>query len=276
MILKDLCNLAAIPGLIFSRRYLIWQWTARLLKIRHTGSILGPLWTLATPLFMLVVYTFVFGIVFGARWQMLDPNLETTGSYAVILFCGLAVFQVFSETVSGSCRCILDNPNLVKKVIFPLEILPVAQMLSAAISSLLWFLLVIIAALLSSFPISATILLFPLVFFPLLALSLGVGWFAAATSVYLRDFPHLITILLQALFFLTPIFYPESLVPKNLTIFLDLNPLAWICRQCRDLLLFGIIPRPAQILLTWLFCAIIAQLGHVWFIKVRRGFADVL
>lgn len=256
--------------------YLIWQWTYRLLALRYTGSLLGPLWTLATPLLMLAVYTFVFGIVFQARWLMLDPSLDTTQSYAVILFCGMAMFQIFSETVMGSCRCIIDNPNLVKKVIFPLEILPIAQMLSATITGLAWFALVLLAAVCTGIPLSATVLLFPLILAPLMAFSLGIGWFVAATTVYLRDIPMAVGMALQALFFMTPIFYPETLVPARLLFILELNPLTWFCRQFRSVLLFNQIPSFEEICFTWLLTFICCQLGFIWFSKVKKGFADVL
>lgn len=271
-----LLNPLLIAARISKHKSLLAQWTKRLLAMRYAGSLLGPVWNLATPLLMLAVYTFVFGIVFKARWQMLDPDLDTTGSYAVILFCGMATFNIFAETITGSARCVVDNANLVKKVIFPLEILPFAQMLCAAISGQAWFLLVLCAALCAGLPLHPSILLFPLALVPLMALSSGAGWFVAATTVYLRDIPHLVAMLLQALFFMTPIFYPESLVPASLLPILELNPLTWLCRQTRSLLLFGTIPCWQELLLTWLACGAICQSGFIWFMKVKKGFADVL
>ncbi len=276
MLLRLLFDLTAIPKAIWPHRNLLLQWTKRLLAARYVGSMLGPFWNLAIPLFMLTVYTFVFGIVFQARWQMLDPSLETTQSYAVILFCGMATFQIFSETVTSSSRCVIDNPNLVKKVLFPLELLPFAQLLAAAATGLVWFALVLAAALCAGLAIKPAALLFPLVLLPLMAFSVGVGWFVAATTVYLRDMPLLAGMILQALFFMTPIFYPEDLVPANLAFILDINPLTWLCRQCRGILLFNVIPPWKEILLVWLFCGFVCQLGYVWFIKVKKGFADVL
>lgn len=276
MLLLQLLDPTLIPRAIWPHRQLLLQWTRRLLALRYAGSFLGPFWNLATPLFMLSVYTFVFGIVFKARWQMLDPELDTTQSYAVILFCGMAMFQIFSETVSSSCRCIVDNANLVKKVIFPLELLPLAQLLAAAATGLVWFALVLVAALCAGLAIKPAALLFPLALMPLMAFSAGIGWFVAATTVYLRDIPLLTGLLLQALFFMTPIFYPEDLVPASLTFIIDINPLTWLCRQCRGLLLFDVIPAWTDIAIVWLFCGVVCQLGFVWFVKVKKGFADVL
>lgn len=274
--LLSLFNPCLIPCLIWQNRSLLYQWTRRLLAIRYAGSLLGPLWNLATPLLMLAVYTFVFGIVFRARWQMLDPALDTAESYAVILFCGMATFNIFSETVNGSSRCVIDNPNLVKKVVFPLEILPLCQMLAAAFSGQVWFLLTMAAALVAGLPLHLTCLLFPVALFPLMLLGAGAGWLVAATTVYLRDVPHLTAMLLQALFFMTPIFYPEALVPERLRFIIELNPLTWLCQQTRELLLFGIVPALPRIIFVWLFCGAVCQFGFVWFSKVKKGFADVI
>lgn len=276
MLLRQLLDPTLIPRSIWPHRQLLLQWTRRILAMRYAGSLLGPFWNLATPLFMLAVYTFVFGIVFKARWQMLNPELDTTGSYAVILFCGMAMFQIFSETVTTSCRCIVENVNLVKKVIFPLELLPFAQLLAATITGLVWFGLVLLAALWAGLPVRPAAMLFPVALAPLMALSVGLGWFVAATTVYLRDVPLITGMAMQALFFMTPIFYPESLVPASLAFILDINPLTWICRQCRGLLLFDVIPTWRDILFTWIFCAAVCQTGFVWFVKVKKGFADVL
>lgn len=276
MLLRLLLDPTAIPRAVWPHRGLLLQWTRRLLAMRYTGSFLGPFWNLATPLFMLAVYTFVFSIVFQARWQMLDPELDATRGYAVILFCGMAMFQIFSETVAAGSRCIVDNANLVKKVIFPLELLPLAQMLAATVTGLIWFALVLCAAVCSGIGISATVLLFPLALLPLMAFSAGIGWFVAATTVYLRDIPLLAGMLLQALFFMTPIFYPASLVPASLAWLLDINPLAWLCGLCRDILLFNMVPPWRHLAGVWLFCGLVCQLGFVWFVKVKKGFADVI
>lgn len=271
-----LLNPCLIPTKIWSNRTLLQQWTRRLLALRYAGSILGPIWHFITPLVMLAIYTFVFGIVFKARWQMLNPAFDTTGSYAVILFCGMAVFNIFSETIQMSSRCVLDNANLVKKVIFPLEILPVSQLLVSSFNGVIWLALVVVAAFLSGLPLYPVALLFPLAFLPLLALTLGLSWIVAATSVYLRDIPHLTGMALQVLFFMTPIFYPEALVPQGLRFIFVINPLAWLCRQMRSLVLFGVIPPLDELAVTWGLCLSICQLGYLWFSMLKKGFADVL
>lgn len=276
MLARDILDISLLPLCLYKNRSLLRQWTKRQLAMRYTGSFLGYFWTLATPLLMLAVYTFVFGVIFQARWQMLDPSQETTGSFAVILFCGMAIFNIFSETVTGSARCVIDNPNLVKKVIFPLEILPIAQMLAAAIIGQLWFALTLAGSIAIGLIPGIFLFLFPLVLVPLLLLSLGCAFFVAATTVYLRDIPHLTGMILQILFFMTPIFYPESMVPKNLKFILDYNPLTLLVRQGREILLFNHLPPWPEMAKLWIFAIIVCQLGFVWFMKVKKGFADVI
>ena len=189
------------------------QWTIRLLAARYRGSFLGYFWTFANPLLMLAVYTFVFGIVFKARWGDMLP-VDNTGSFAVIMFCGMTVFNIFSESVNAGARCVVDNANLVKKVIFPLQILPLAQLLSTTILSLAWFVLLLCGALWVGFSLSWTILLLPLILVPMMLLSLGLTCFAASATVYLRDTPHLVAVVTQVLFFMTPIFYPITQIGR--------------------------------------------------------------
>lgn len=276
MLIKTLLDPRILPLAIWRNRELLWQWTKRQMAIRYAGSFLGYFWTLATPLLMLAVYTFVFAIVFKARWSMLDPSQETTGGFAVILFCGMAMFTIFSESVLGSARCVIDNPNLVKKVIFPLELLPVAQTLAAAIIGQVWFALTLLGALAIGFRPGACLMLFPLALIPLLLFSLGMAFFVAAGTVYLRDMPHVAALAVQILVFMTPIFYPETMVPASLSFVLDLNPLAWLVSQARDLLLFNRMPSAASLAASWLAGLAFCQLGFVWFMKLRKGFADVL
>lgn len=276
MLARDILNLSLLPARVWKNRALLWQWTKRQLAMRYAGSYLGYFWTLATPLLMLAVYTFVFGVIFKARWQMLDPTRETTGSFAVILFCGMSMYNIFSEAVMGSTRCVIDNPNLVKKVIFPLELLPIAQTLSAVVMGQLWFALTLAGAIAIGIWPGPAILLFPLALFPLILFSLGLACFAAATTVYLRDFPHITGMALQILFFMTPIFYPESMVPEQFRFVIEYNPITWMVEQGRDLLLFNRIPNLWEIAKLWLVAIGVCQLGFVWFEKVKKGFADVI
>lgn len=253
---------------------LILHMTRRQLALRYKGSILGWFWSLAQPLMMLLVYTFVFGIIFEARWGSMPES--GTGSFAAAMFCGMATFNLFSETVNGAAPSVLHNANLVKKVVFPLEILPIIHLVSAIILGTSWFLLLFAgaAALGISFHLSALFL--PLLLLPVLLLALGVALFVAASTVYVRDMPHLTAVLIQILFFMTPIFYPVEMVPVSLRWILALNPLASMVDEVRNAVLFGIWPDWRIFAWNMGLALIICRLGLCWFLKTKKGFADVL
>ena len=253
---------------------LILHMTRRQLALRYKGSILVWFWSLAQPLMMLLVYTFVFGIIFKARWGSMPES--GTGSFAAAMFCGMATFNLFSETVNGAAPSVLLNANLVKKVVFPLEILPIIHLASAIILGTSWFLLLFAgaAALGISFHLSALFL--PLLLLPVLLLALGVALFVAASTVYVRDMPHLTAVLIQILFFMTPIFYPVEMVPVSLRWILALNPLASMVDEVRNAVLFGICPDWGTFAWNMGLAFIICRLGLCWFLKTKKGFADVL
>ena len=249
---------------------LILHMTRRQLALRYKGSILGWFWSLA----QLLVYTFVFGIIFKARWGSMPES--GTGSFAAAMFCGMATFNLFSETVNGAAPSVLLNANLVKKVVFPLEILPIIHLASAIILGTSWFLLLFAgaAALGISFHLSALFL--PLLLLPVLLLALGVAFFVAASTVFVRDMPHLTAVLIQILFFMTPIFYPVEMVPVSLRWILALNPLASMVDEVRNAVLFGIWPDWGTFAWNMGLAFIICRLGLCWFLKTKKGFADVL
>lgn len=275
MLLKQILDPTLLPREIAHNFTLVRHWSKRQLALRYVGSYLGYLWTFAMPLLMLLVYTFVFGIIFKARWNALGAE-ETTGNFAVIMFCGMSIYNIFSEAISTSARCVVDNPNLVKKVVFPLAMLPVSQTLASFAIGQLWFALVLLGAYFMDMPLHWTIFLFPLVLVPLALISLGCAFFVSALTVYLRDIPHLVGIILQIMFFLTPIFYPETMVPEKYRAIMYYNPMTHIVQQGRELLLFGQIPDPQGIALVWGVSMLVCQLGYVWFLKVKKGFADVI
>lgn len=254
-------------------RHLILTMTKREIIGRYRGSIMGILWSFFNPLFMLVVYTFVFSIIFKARW---DTNSGSRTEFALILFAGLIVFNIFSECANRAPTIVLSNINYVKKVVFPLEILPWVVLGSvlfhAVVSVIVWL---IVYMLLFGAP-HATILLLPIAIIPLLFFCMGVSWALAALGVYLRDVSQIITILTSVLMFLSPIFYPVTAIPERIRPILLLNPLAPSIEQVRDLLYFGRIPNIPIWLITLFAALIIASLGFAAFQKTRRGFADVL
>ena len=240
---------------------------------RYRGSLMGILWSFFNPLFMLAVYTFVFGVIFKSRW-----NSESTSQteFALILFAGLIVFNLFAECVNRSPLLILSNVNYVKKVVFPLEILPWVALGSAAFHALVSLSVWLIAyTLLFGIP-HLTILLLPLVVIPLLFFIMGVTWFLASLGVYLRDVSQFVGILVTVTMFLSPIFYPSSSLSEGLRSVLIVNPLTTVVEQVRDVMFWGKVPDLTNLAITLLIGAAIACLGFAWFQKTRKGFADVI
>jgi len=274
MKLFSLCN--PLQPLYSACRHgaLLKQLVRRQMAVRYRGSVLGYLWTLSHPLLMLAVYTFVFGLVFKARWG--GASSYGTADFAVIMFCGMAVFNIFSETVNNSALCIINNTNFVKKVVFPLELLPLAQVLSSTALGMVWFVLVVLGALTLGLDVTWKIVFFPVVLLPLMLFSLGAGYFVAAATVYLRDIPHLTAVGVQILFFMTPVFYPIDMVPEQFRVFLYFNPLTSLVEECRNILLFAKYPDSQACLMLWAASLLICQLGFIWFQKTKKGFADVL
>lgn len=260
--------------LLLGNAPLILHMTRRQVALRYKGSMLGWLWSLAYPLMMLTVYAFVFGIVFKARWGTTPDGGSV--DFAVVMFCGMATFNLFAETVNGAAPSILHNANLVKKVVFPLEILPIVHLASALIFGGLWFVLLFVGGAALGLSFHATMFLLPLLLLPVLLLALGGAYFVAASTVYVRDMPHLTGIVTQVLFFLTPIFYPLELVPEHLRWIIKLNPLTGMVESVRDALLFGVWPDWIAFVGNLLVAFIVCRLGLCWFLKTRKGFADVL
>lgn len=222
---------------------------------------------------MLCIYTFVFGVIFQLRW---GGSTDSKSAFAVVMLCGMSIFQIFSESVNGSCRIIVGNRNYVKKVRFPLEILPVSQVFSALILGSAWFILILLGVIFILGSLNWTILLLPLTLIPLLFLSLGCSWFVASLGVYVRDTPYCVAVILQMLYFMTPIFYPTSAVPEGFRWLHRINPLALIVEETRKILVYGVLPDWRLLALALAASIVVAQLGLLWFIRTKRGFADVI
>lgn len=258
---------------LWRHRSLIYASAKRDVLGRYRGSVLGLLWSFFNPLFMLAVYTFVFSVVFNARW---GGGSESKTEFALVLFAGLIVFNFFAECVSRAPIYILANPNYVKKVVFPLEILPFVGLLSASYHALIslsvWF-----AAYLILFGLPhVTALLLPMVMFPFALFIMGLSWALASLGVFLRDVSQTIVVIVTTLMFMSPIFYPVSALPEVYVYFLYLNPLTPVIEMTRDVLYWGKFPDFSVLALYWLVSGAIAWLGFAWFQKTRKGFADVL
>lgn len=260
--------------LSFQRNFpLILQMVRREVIGRYRGSFLGLLWSFVNPVLMLTIYTFVFGFVFKTRWGQGDTDKY---EFALVLFAGLIVFNLFSECISRAPGLILSNVNYVKKVIFPLEILPWVALGSAlfhtAIS--LGVLLIFLAILGHGF--SWGMLWLPVVLLPFLLLIMGLSWLLASVGVFIRDVGQLIGMALTVLMFMSPIFYPLSALPETVRSYLFLNPLTFMVEQLRNILLWGQQPDWRHLAVYSITAIIVAWLGLLWFEKTRKGFADVL
>jgi len=261
-------------GGLIHHRDLVWQMTKRDLIGRYRGSLLGIAWSLLHPLIMLGVYTVVFSGIFKSRWQV--GATEGTTDFAVVLFAGLLIHGLFAECVNRAPALILANPNFVKKVVFPLELLPWVSMGSALFHAGASLLVLFVGLAAGSLGMTPTILLFPIVVLPFILFTMGVSWFLAATGVYLRDLGHVVGIATTVVMFLSPVFYASSALPERYRWLLQLNPLTFIIEQSRDVLVWGRLPNWTGLLLYAVASLLVAQLGFRWFQKARRGFADVL
>lgn len=254
-------------------RSLIFALIKREVAGRYRGSMLGLVWSFVNPVLLLAVYTFVFSEVFKARWGV---GVGSKSEFAIALFSGLIVFNVFAECFNRAPGLMLSNVNYVKKVVFPLEILPVVALGTAIfhliVSMLVWVLFFVLCMGVPS-PVA---LLFPLAFLPLMFFSLGVGWFLASLGVYLRDISQFTNILTTVLMFMSPIFYPISALPKAYQGMMLLNPLTTVIEQTRNLLMWGRAPDWKLLVVYTLVMLVVACLGFAWFQRTRKGFADVL
>jgi len=262
------------PFIILWRyRDLIVQMVQREVVSRYRGSVLGMAWSFLTPLFLLAIYTFVFGFVLRVRW---GTGAHSQAESVLMLFTGLIVYWLFSECVNRAPGLVVTNVNYVKKVIFPLEILPWVAVGSALFNAAMNLLVLLLFAVVLRASLPWTVLLLPLIFLPLVMFTLGLSWGLASLGVFLRDIGQTITLMTTALLFISPVLYPVSAVPASVQPFLYVNPLTFIVEQTREVLLWGRLPHWQDFGLYLLGSLVVAWLGLLWFHKTRRGFADVL
>ncbi len=248
--------------------------TQREIVGRYKGSVLGLAWSFFNPLLMLVVYTFVFSVVFKAKWGIREAQDQS--GYAVILFAGMIVHGLFAECVNRAPTLVLTNPSYVKKVVFPLEVLPWISMGAAIFHTLISVLVLVLAIWVVKGSVEPTALLFPLILFPLVAGTMGVSWFLASTGVYLRDIGQSIGIVTTVLLFVSPVFFPISALPERFQTWMLLNPLTFIIEQTRNVLIWGKMPDWTGLVVYTLISFLVAWAGFYWFQRTRKGFADVL
>lgn len=258
-------------------RNLIFQITRREVVGRYRGSAIGLGWSFLNPLLMLAVFTFVFSVVFQAKWGVaMEGQSEGKGFFAVVLFIGLIVHALFAEVLTRSPALILSNVNYVKKVIFPLEILPISAVLSAMFHASISIGVWLIAYLLFVGIPSWQVIFLPFVLLPLIILSLGVSYMLASLGVFLRDIGQTMGILATVLLFLSPIFFPIERLPETYQPLFMANPLTFIIEQARDVLIWQQMPDFTGLAIYMFYASIILFVCFAWFQKTRKGFADVL
>jgi lipopolysaccharide transport system permease protein len=261
------------PILLWRHRRLIGTLTWRDVLGRYRGSAGGLLWSLVTPILMLSVYTVVFSGIFRAKWSATpqDPL-----DYALQLFVGLIIHGLAAEVINRAPGLVVGNVSYVKRVVFPLEILPAVSLFSAVFHFLvsLAVLLVFYAFVHHSLPLTA--LWLPVVLLPYIVLLSGLSWFLAGIGVYLRDVSQLMGLVTTVLMFLSPVFYPASALPANFQAIFQLNPLTLIIEQARAVIITGTRPDLHALAIYIVPALIIAFLGYRSFKKMKKGFADVL
>ena len=267
-------SLVALAKGLWRNRQLIAQMTKREVVGRYKGSVMGLAWSFFNPVFMLVVYTFMFSVVFKARWGV--EGEDSKALFAVVLFVGTIVHGLFAEVLNRAPSLILSNVNYVKKVVFPIEILPVISMAAALFHSMISLCVLLIAFVIFKGYLHWTTVFIPLVLLPFVILTLGFAWLLASLGVFLRDVGQVIGIVIMVMMFLAPVFYPVTAVPEQFRPFIMANPLTFIIEQAREVLIWGHAPNWLGLGIYTVAATVVAWAGYALFQKTRKGFADVL
>lgn len=269
-------SIVAMIRSFWKNRSLIRQMTWRDVLGRYRGSLLGLAWSFFNPLLMLGVYTFVFSGVFKARWAGNENADAPHAQFALILFVGMVVNSLFADVLNRAPGLVLGNANYVKKVVFPLEILPVIATGAAVFHAAISILVLLLALLLVNGSLPWTAVCTPLVIAPLIVMALGAAWFLASLGVFVRDVGQTIGILTSIMMFLAPVFYPISALPEPLRPWIMLNPITFVVEQLREVLVWGRLPDWWGWLVYSGVSMVVGWAGFFWFQKTRKGFADVL
>jgi lipopolysaccharide transport system permease protein len=262
---------------VWNNRELILTMINREVVGRYRGSFMGLLWSLLTPLLMLGVYTFVFSVVLKARWTGGGAGSEESrAQFAILLFTGLIVHGLFAEVVNRAPTLVLGNVNYVKRVVFPLEVLPVVSAGAALFHTCVSLVVLLGAVFVANGAVPWTAIFIPLLLAPLVVLTLGVAWVLASLGVFMRDVGQVVGLLTTVLLFLSPVFFPITAVPEFFRPWMELNPLTFVIEQSRAVLIYGELPAWNGLLAYTAGACLLAWIGYAWFQKTRKGFADVL
>lgn len=256
---------------LFDARHILKSLLLKEIKSRYAGSVLGPLWIIATPIYQIVLYTFVFSTILKVRFDE-----GGTSSFVLYLLAGLIPWLFFSEATLRGTSAFLENGNLIKKVKFPIEICVISSVCSTAITFTLYiFIYSIILILKGSFNLHTFVFIFiPFIveLFLILGLTLGLG----SIAVFFRDIPQMLGMILNLLFFLTPIVYPANVIPENVRWLYIINPFYFLIEIYRNLMVRGVFPEPSFFIYPVVFSVIIFILGYSIFLKTKKAFVDVL
>lgn len=252
---------------------LIVQMARRDIAGRYRGSFVGLFWSFFNPLLMLLIYTFVFGVIFKSRW-----NDQVAGhfQFAIILFAGLNINTLFAECANRATTVIIENANFVKRVVFPLETLSWSTLGAALFHLLISTLVLLVMLLIASARIPWTVVFFPVVVACFLPFVAGAIWLLASLGVFLRDLKQVVVIITTALMFLAPIMYPAAMLPEKFRPLLYLNPLTVIVEASQDVLVWGKQPAWDHLAVYLLGSCLFAWAAFAWFEQTRKGFADVV
>ncbi|MGV1867581.1 MULTISPECIES: ABC transporter permease [unclassified Rhizobium] len=261
---------------IYRNRMLILRLARRETEARFRGSLLGILWVAIVPLIMLLVYSLVFGSILKSNWQPPENAAPNQFSFPMLLFIGLTLFGILAETITRSPSLIMENPSYVKKVSFPLEILPVVALLSTLINAGISMIIFMIFYLILYGLPPVTFLYLPFVILPFVIFCLGVSYFLASLGVFLRDLKHITGPLTTALLFLSPVFYSPQNLPENYRHLLYLNPLTAVVTEARDAIFWGNAPGLAEWGGAFLAAMLAYMVGTSWFTRTKKAFADVI
>jgi lipopolysaccharide transport system permease protein len=258
----------------YHNRSLLWQFARRDVLGRYRGSILGLAWSFLTPLLMLGVYTFVFVGVFRQSW----PGAVQRGGleFALQVFAGLLVFNLFAEVAGKAPSLIVDQPNLVKKVIFPVELLAWVTVLSGIFQMLISVFTLLLVLWVARGGLPVTALALPLVLLPFIPLLLGIAWALSSVGVFVRDVGNVMAMIVNLAMFMSPVFYSVKSLNSDLQFWMNLNPLTLIIEQVRAILLQGQWPDWGALGFYMLLASLFAVVAATWFQLTRKGFADVL
>lgn len=265
---------ASMFSVFVRQRVLIGQVAKRDVVTRYKGSYLGILWSLITPLMMLAVYGFVFSVIFESRWGTSADQSKL--DFALTLFCGLIVYNVFAEVVSRAPTLITGNPSYVTKVRFPLEILPVAALYTALVNGGFGVAILLVGWVAVHHSISSTIWLAPLMLLPLCLFSLGLAWLLSSLGVFIRDIAHPVGVLVQVTLFMSAIFYPIDALPASYVRLIKLNPLVAMIDNLRRTLIWSLQPDWKWWAITMAGSLAVMLFGYYWFVRSRKAFADVI